>query len=165
MKFAIATVEAKNVDPKTYRIAHMHQKTPHHGGAKVRARDHCYRRPIICTPAEISSIYNSAGAGCFARPTDYAQIIATLLNSGVCPLTENRILSKESVDEMFTNQIPSYPDFGRKGIKTAKPTYTNDIPELYPQPKEQPQGWGLTFMLTLHEGATGRGANTAWWAG
>ena len=66
---------------------------------------------------------------------------------------------------MFTNQIPDFPDFGRKGIRTAKPTYTNDIPDFYYQPREQPQGWGLTFMLTICEGATGRGENTAWWAG
>lgn len=28
-----------------------------------------------------------------------------------------------------------------------------------------PQGWGLSFMLTQEPGPTGRGANTAWWAG
>ena len=49
-------------------------------------------------------------------------------------------------------------------IPPAKPDLTNPIPDLYPQPN-QPQGWGLTFMLTLSPGATGRGRNTAWWAG
>lgn len=142
-------------------LAHMHQKTPGH----VRARDHLYRRPLIATPAEVPGIYNSAGAGCFGRPTDYAQILAALLNGGTSPATDNRILTEESVEEMFTNQIPAFPDFGRKGVRTAKPTYTNDIPDLYHQPEEQPQGWGLTFMLTIHEAATGRGKNTAWWAG
>ena len=143
------------------KLAHMHQKTHSH----VRARDHLYRRPLIATPAEVPGIYNSAGAGCFGRPTDYVQILATLLNNGTSPTTKNQILTKESVDEMFTNQIPDLPDFGRKGIQKAKPTYTNDIPDFYPQPREQPQGWGLTFMLTIHEAATGRGKNTAWWAG
>jgi len=57
------------------------------------------------------------------------------------------------------------PDFGREPIDDAIPELTNKIPELYPQPKEQEQGWGLTFMLTIHEGATGRGGNTGWWAG
>ena len=66
---------------------------------------------------------------------------------------------------MFTNQIPQFPDFGRQSISTARPELTNTIPDLYPQPAEQPQGWGLTFMLTIHEGATGRGKNTGWWAG
>jgi CubicO group peptidase (beta-lactamase class C family) len=148
------------------QLAHMHQKaTGPDGKQHVRARDHLYRRPLISSATEVSSVYNSAGAGCFARPTDYVQIISTLLNDGVSPTTHNRILSKTSMEEMFSNQISKFPDFGRKGIKSAKPTYTNDIPDMYPQPKEQPQGWGLTFMLTIHEGATGRGRNTAWWAG
>src|SRR6187402_930241 len=66
---------------------------------------------------------------------------------------------------MFTNQIPNMPNFGRTPIAAAIPELTNPIAELYPQPKEQEQGWGLTFMLTIHEGATGRGRNTGWWAG
>ena len=146
------------------QLAHMHQKTQTPEGPKIYIRDHLYRRPLIIPPAEIPSVYNSAGGGCFGRPTDYVQIIATLLNDGLSPTTHKRILSKESVAEMFTNQIPQFPDFGRKYIKAAKVQYTNDIPQLYAQPPEQPQGWGLTFMLTLHEGATGRGRNTAWWA-
>jgi len=145
-----------------HHLAHMHQRTPNN---PIRTRDHPYRRPLITSSSEHPSIYNSAGAGCFARPTDYAQILSALLNDGVSPTTNARILSEKSIAEMFTNQIPQFPDFGRKGIKGAKPLYANDIPELYPQPREQPQGWGLTFMLTLSEGATGRGRNTAWWAG
>jgi hypothetical protein len=66
---------------------------------------------------------------------------------------------------MFTNQIPSMPNFARNPIAAAIPELTNPIQELYPQPKDQEQGWGLTFMLTIHEGATGRGRNTGWWAG
>jgi len=145
-----------------HHLAHMHQKTP---GQNIRSRDHPYRRPLFSSPAEQGSIYNSAGAGCFARPTDYVQLLSTLLNAGVSPTTGARILSPKSIDEMFTNQLRDFPNFGRKGIESAKPTYTHDIPDLYHQPEEQPQGWGLTFMLTIHEGATGRGRNTAWWAG
>jgi len=150
------------------QLAHMHQKAP---GQPLRARDHPYRRPLINSPDQQHLLLNSAGAGCFARPTDYAQIIATLLNNGTSPKTSQQILSKASVDEMFTNQIPNFPNFGRKGIKTAKPTFSNDIPDFYPQPREgeqgqKPQGWGLTFMLTLEEHPkTGRAGNTAWWAG
>lgn len=93
------------------------------------------------------------------------EILSTLLNDGVSPTTSARILSEASIKEMFTNQIPQFPDFGRRGIPAAKPDLTNPIPDMYPQPTEQPQGWGLTFMMTIHPGAIGRGTNTAWWAG
>jgi hypothetical protein len=76
-----------------------------------------------------------------------------------------KVLKKETITEMFTNQIPSMPNFGRQPIAAAIPELTNPIGELYPQPHDQEQGWGLTFMLTIHEGATGRGRNTGWWAG
>lgn len=64
---------------------------------------------------------------------------------------------------MFRNQISEFPDFGRQGIPPAKPWLTNPLPDLYPIPREQPQGWGLTFMLT--GGPTGRSDGTATWAG
>lgn len=95
----------------------------------------------------------------------HPELLATLLNSGTSPTTGARILKSETVTHMFENQIPQFPNFGRTPTPAVKPDYTNPIPELYPQPPEQPQGWGLTFMLTIHEGATGRGKNTAWWAG
>lgn len=148
-----------------HQLAHMHQREKTPEGTHIRFRDHLYRRPLIITGKEIDQVYNSAGAGCFGRPTDYSKIIATLLNDGLSPTTHHRILSKASVDEMFRNQIPQFPDFGRRPIKAVKPHYTNPIPMLYPQPPDQPQGWGLTFMITIHEGATGRGRNTGWWAG
>jgi len=92
-------------------------------------------------------------------------MLATLLNDGVSPTTSNRILQADTVQKMFTNQIPEFPNFARNPIPAIKPDLTNPIPELYPQPPEQPQGWGLTFMLTIHPGATGRGSSTGWWAG
>lgn len=66
---------------------------------------------------------------------------------------------------MFTNQIPDFPDFARQLIPAAKPEQTNAAPELYPQEGNPPQGWGLSFMMTVEAGATGRGRNTGWWAG
>lgn len=66
---------------------------------------------------------------------------------------------------MFTNSIPQFPNFSRQGIPAAKPEQTNPAPELYPQPKNPPQGWGLTFFMTVEEGPTGRGKNTGHWAG
>jgi hypothetical protein len=34
-----------------------------------------------------------------------------------------------------------------------------------PQGDDTPQGWGLTFMITMKEGQIGRGKNTGHWAG
>ncbi|KAG8530780.1 uncharacterized protein KY384_004137 [Bacidia gigantensis] len=149
------------------QLAHMHQKSP---GQPLRARDHPYRLPLTAPPQEQHRLFNSAGAGCFARPTDYAVIISALLNNGTLATTGQSILSKASIDEMFKNQVPNFPNLGRKGIKTAKPPFTNDIPDFYPQIAEggesKPQGWGLTFMLLLESHPpTGRSAGTAWWAG
>ncbi|MCJ1252361.1 hypothetical protein MMC24_000166 [Lignoscripta atroalba] len=144
------------------KLAHMHAK---YQDGTVHTRDHLLRRPLLAPEDEIKHIYNSAGAGCFARPLEYCEILATLLNDGESPTSGKRILKAETVQEMFTNQIPDFPDFGRQGIPAAKPDYSNPLPDLYPQPPEQAQGWGLTFMLTIHPGATGRGNNTGFWAG
>ncbi|KAL8885862.1 MAG: hypothetical protein Q9215_006336 [Flavoplaca cf. flavocitrina] len=143
-------------------LAHMHQRDT---DGNLRERNHLLRRPLVVQGDDVERTFNSAGAGCFAQPSEYCQILATLLNDGVSPTTSTRILSEASIHEMFTNQIPQFPNFGRRGITPAKPDLTNPIPDMYPQPPEQPQGWGLTFMMTIHPGATGRGANTAWWAG
>jgi len=128
--------------------------------------EHLLRRSLYNNASsQKKEILNSGGGGLFAQPREYAKIIATLLNNGTSPTTKAQILKPETVEEMFRNQITHMPDFGREPIDDAIPELTNKIPELYPQPKEQEQGWGLTFMLTIHEGATGRGGNTGWWAG
>jgi len=92
-----------------------------------------------------------------------SEILATLLNGGTSPTTSHKLLQSSTVDEMFKNQIPQFPDFGRQAIPAAKPDLTNPLPMLYPEPPETPQGWGLTFMLShLNGGAGGRGQGTAW---
>ncbi|KAL8854313.1 MAG: hypothetical protein Q9221_000799 [Calogaya cf. arnoldii] len=149
-------------DEMKNNLAHMHQRDTN---GDIKERNHLLRRPLVVEGDEVERTYNSAGAGCFAQPAEYCQILSTLLNDGLSPTTSARILSEASIKEMFTNQIPELPDFGRRGIPAAKPDLTNPIPDMYPQPPEQPQGWGLTFMMTIHPGPTGRGANTAWWAG
>lgn len=47
------------------RLAHMHQKE----NGKIRTRDHVLRRPLV--DEKEAEVYNSAGAGCFARPLEY----------------------------------------------------------------------------------------------
>lgn len=90
-------------------------------------------------------------------------MLAALLNDGTCPTTGVQLLSARTVADMFTNQIPQFPQFGRQGIPAAKPTLTNPLPDIYPAAGSPPQGWGLSCML--NGGATGRFEATGWWAG
>ncbi|KXT04292.1 hypothetical protein AC578_7967 [Pseudocercospora eumusae] len=144
-------------------LAYMHQRWP--GSPAAEERDHIYREPLLAeTDAEKKRIFQSGGAGAYAKPAEYVQVLAALLNDGTGP-NGAQILKPETVDEMFKNQIPEHPNFARHGIPAAKADQTNPAPELYPQEGNPPQGWGLSFMLTQEPGATGRGANTAWWAG
>ncbi|KAK7456743.1 hypothetical protein CaCOL14_010647 [Colletotrichum acutatum] len=143
------------------QLAYMHYKRP---DGKLVHRDHPLHRPLIVqSEEEIRACFNSGGAGIFAKPQEYTRILAVFLNDGTCPITKAQLLKKETVDEMFSNQISKFPDFARQGVQAAKPELTNGISELYPIPGNPPQGWGLTFMIT--GGPTGRSSGTAWWAG
>lgn len=90
----------------------------------------------------------------------YAEILATLLNGGKSPTTGATILKPDTVAEMFKNQIPEFPNYGRQGMAAAKPDLLNAAPDMYPVADNAPQGWGLTFMLS-NGGPTGRSKSTA----
>jgi hypothetical protein len=79
-------------------------------------------------------------------------------DDGTSPTTGVKILESQSVERMFPNQIPEFPNVGRRGIPAAEPGRTNRIPKLYPIPGNGSQGWGLTFMLT--RGQRGRSDGT-----
>ena len=86
-------------------LASMHARAPD-GKLSLRQDGHLNKKPLWATdPADIKSTLNAGGAGCFAKPAEYCQIIATLLNDGVHPGTGSTILKKETVDLMFTNQV------------------------------------------------------------
>ncbi|KAF1972330.1 beta-lactamase/transpeptidase-like protein [Bimuria novae-zelandiae CBS 107.79] len=161
-----APLGLKNISMKPHaemlrNLAYMHSRV---GNGRLSKRDHLLRRPLLPDETHSLSFLYSGGAGCFARPQEYAQILATLLNDGTSPTTGAQILAPSTVESMFENQIPQFPNFARQGIPAAKPDLTNPVPELYPVPGNGPQGWGLTFMLS-GAGATGRSASTAFWAG
>ncbi|KAF4471803.1 beta-lactamase transpeptidase [Fusarium albosuccineum] len=144
------------------QIASMHQRSD---GINSE-RDNPLRHALEArTSEERAAVFNSGGGGCFARPTDFVQILAALLNSGTSPTTSAQILKPETVDAMFQNQIQDFPDFGRQGAVTVRPEVTNSLSEMFPQEGSPPQGWGLSFFLTLEPGFTGRGANAATWGG
>ncbi|KAI0412800.1 beta-lactamase family protein [Xylaria grammica] len=146
------------------KLAYMHTKEQ---DGTLRPRDHLLRTPLVvdhANEAQVAAVFHSGGAGMFAKPQEYCKVLAVLLNDGTCPRTGAQLLRKETVDDMFKNSIPQFPNFGRQGIPAAKPDLTNPLPDLYPVPGSPPQGWGLTFMLS-NGGATGRSTGTGFWAG
>jgi CubicO group peptidase (beta-lactamase class C family) len=94
-------------------------------------------------------------------------ILTALLNNGTDPLTHTTILRPETVDLMFTNQIPQFPNFSREAVfEAATPAYSHSIGELYPIPGVKAQhGWGLSMFLGGEQGPTGRAKGAGWWAG
>lgn len=83
-------------------------------------REHLWKAVFEAdTPEKQDKFFNSGGAGAFARPADYVKILAAVLNDGVSAKTGNRILKKETIDLMWENQIPQFPDFARMGAEPA----------------------------------------------
>lgn len=116
-------------------------------------------------PVLNSQAIDSAGAGLFSRPSEYVKLLSVLLNGGVAAKTGARLLSEASVKEMYTNQIPQWPNFARTPIEAANPILTNPIPELLPQEGNPPQGWGLSWLLNTETLATGRRPGSGHWCG
>ncbi|KAH8679316.1 beta-lactamase family protein [Ilyonectria robusta] len=146
------------------RMAHMHARDH---DCSLRPRDHLLRIPLVVdleNKDEVRQVFNSGGGGIFATPSEYCKILAVLLNSGTCPRTGTRILREETVEEMFRNQIPEFPNFSRQGMGAAKPDLTTAVSELYPVEHNPPQGWGISFMQS-NGGVTGRSKGTAHWGG
>lgn len=53
------------------RLAFMHQRSP---DGTLRPRDHLLRAPLVVDPdneAEVARVFNSGGAGVFAKPQEY----------------------------------------------------------------------------------------------
>lgn len=118
----------------------------------AKPQDYCSKIPF--TPFITSRSLND----------HFTEILAVLLNDGTCPQTGAQVLQKSTVEEMFRNQVPQFPDFGRQSIPASKPDLTNPVEELYPVSNNPPQGWGLTFMQS-NGGPTGRASGTGHWAG
>jgi CubicO group peptidase (beta-lactamase class C family) len=144
-------------------LAYMHQRDTK---GNLNEREHLYRRAFnMQTKEEQNSFFHSGGAGLFAKPKEYVKILAAIANDGTSPTNGATILSADTVKLMWENQIPDKPDFSRNAPPPANLLLANHNKEMYPQSGDPPQGWGLSFFLTIAPGATGRGANTGWWCG
>lgn len=52
-------------------LAHMNFRNP---DGTLSEYDHLHRRPLIASnESEVKSCFNSGGAGCFAKPQEYAR--------------------------------------------------------------------------------------------
>ncbi|KAH3682013.1 hypothetical protein WICPIJ_007005 [Wickerhamomyces pijperi] len=141
------------------KLVHLHERDVKTG--ELKEREHI----LYATDLKNGFEYvHSGGAGSFSKPRNYVQFLATLMNDGVCPITGARILKKETIDEMFVNQIPEMPDFGRRKL-TALDGLSYNITDLYPQEGNPPQGWGLSFFINLTPLPTGRSAGSGFWCG
>lgn len=91
--------------------------------------------------------FHSGGGGLLSTVQDYTKIIAAMMNDGVSHTTLNRILMKDTIDQMFTNQIPDYHEkYGTKGMVISRKDLISSIFEGK-QPDMGPVGWGLSFLL------------------
>jgi CubicO group peptidase (beta-lactamase class C family) len=53
------------------KLAFMHQRKP---DGTIIARDHLLRKPLVVESAGVKDVFNSAGAGAFSKPADYARM-------------------------------------------------------------------------------------------
>ncbi|KAB5576170.1 beta-lactamase/transpeptidase-like protein [Coniochaeta sp. 2T2.1] len=107
---------------------------------------------------------HSGGAGLFGSIREFSKILTALLNSGTSPETGSSILSPASVSQMFTNQLPQWPNFARRHLPAAKLELVYPAEGLYPVcPPSFPQGFGLGCLIS--PGITGRSEGTVHWTG
>ncbi|KAK9311008.1 beta-lactamase/transpeptidase-like protein [Lipomyces starkeyi] len=126
--------------------------------------DHYLKDSLSDDASALRPVYHSAGAGLFAAPAEYCKILMAIANDGACAIRGTRILEKESVDEMFKNQVPDIPYFGATNFVSVRHELSNQVEELFPQ-SGKPQGWGITGRLNLHDTDQGRSAGSTSWAG
>ncbi|KAH0334976.1 beta-lactamase/transpeptidase-like protein, partial [Aureobasidium melanogenum] len=153
--------------PSSDTLAYLHERMPS-GQIKIRDCGHLLRRAIQHRQGVHEpdlTFLQAGGHGLFGTPSDYCQIISILLNKGVHAPTGTRILQEGTVQQMLENQIPEHRDFARDLSRPCKPSLVNYQAETYAQPREEAQGWGMSFFKLLHSSKTGRRAGTVWWSG
>ncbi|KAJ5908839.1 hypothetical protein N7495_001521 [Penicillium taxi] len=143
------------------KLAYMHQRD---SDGRYHVRDHLLRRALtVESESDVKAFFNSGGGGCFSTLEDYCQILAMVLNNGTSPTTGKQLLKKETVDEMFRDQVGHLPPLCQKYVAAAKPDLAGSTTGFYPVVPGDRQGWGLTFMLSGCP--SGASVKTAQWSG
>jgi CubicO group peptidase (beta-lactamase class C family) len=73
----------------------------------LKAREHLYSAPLKASKDQQGNIFQSGGAGLFAKPREYVKLLAAIINDGTDPKSGKQILKKESVDQLWVNRIPN----------------------------------------------------------
>ena len=124
--------------------------------AKIHARvDDSTLAPIDLELPEQPG-FELGGGGLYGTMSDYLQFIRMVLNKGDSP--GGRILKTETVAAMTRNQIG---ELNVPTLKSADRTLTND----FQLPPDNPQKWGLAWMINSKPLPTGRPAGSLMWAG
>lgn len=100
--------------------------------------------------------FEMGGGGLYGTVGDYLKFVRMVLNRGHSP--GGRILKPETVDRMMRNQLGALEV---PAIRSANRQFTNDLP----QPPDNPQHWGLAWMINSKPLGTGRPAGSQMWAG
>ncbi|RAK93887.1 beta-lactamase family protein [Aspergillus costaricaensis CBS 115574] len=143
-------------------LAAMHQRAK---DGTLSVRDHLYRYPLLPpNPGGEEDRFCMGGAGCFGKPLEFCRIVAALLNDGTSPHTGAKIVTSETVEEIFTDQIPTMPRYCNEYTPSGKPELANPCP-LIPCSEDLTEGWGLSFSLSHTERPSGRAAGSGSWEG
>ncbi len=100
--------------------------------------------------------FQMGGGGLYGTVGDYLKFVRMVLNRGQAPGAQ--ILRPETADLMTRNQLGALdvPE-----IRSANRQFTNDMP----LPSDNPQKWGLGYMINTKPLGTGRPAGSLMWAG
>ncbi|HUR75740.1 MAG TPA: serine hydrolase domain-containing protein [Sporichthya sp.] len=114
---------------------------------------------LVETPLELAAEpeWMSGGHGLYGTAGAYARFLRAMLRGG--ELDGNRILTEETVDLAFSDQLRGVP-MPADGIVSMVPELLNDVP-----PFPFAESWGLGFHLVLEDVPGARRAGTGDWAG
>jgi methyl acetate hydrolase len=96
------------------------------------------------------------GQALYGTAGDYLKFVRMILNRGQG--ANGRVLKAETVEAMSSNQIGA---LDVPALKSVNPSFSNDMP----MPPDNPQKWGLAFMINTKTLPTGRKPGSLMWAG
>ncbi|KIV89606.1 hypothetical protein PV10_06992 [Exophiala mesophila] len=106
------------------------------------------------------------GAYLYSTMNDFAQLLSTLLNHGISPVTQKTILKPSTIREyLFTDHLPSHVDRTLLGeIRPSMPSLSNGGSLMSTLPVET-RGWSCGLLLNLEDLPKGRRRMSGSWAG